>query len=145
MATNAGNTGKDYSFGFYDGNTGAIVDLGDVQSVKVQAQKHDLKNMPYNGPPKYDYVPDGYKLSFTITRTVSALEDLMVTREANFNAGLPSLPGYLSETVNNTDGSVSRYQYTGFVFFLTDHGDVSRDKTVTVTCEGMASTKVQIS
>lgn len=144
MATNAGNTGKDYSFGYYDGSTGSIIDLGDVQNVKVTAPKHTLKNMPYNGPPKYDYVGDGYSLSFTITRTGSQLEDLMVTRDANFNAGLPSRAGYLSESINNADGTVSRYQYTGFVFWMNDHGDVARDKTVTQTCEGMASTKVKI-
>lgn len=145
MTGNAGNTGKDYSFGYYDGNTGALVDLGDVQSVKASAQKHDVKNMPYNGAPKYDFIPDGHKITFTITRTVSTLEDLAVVRETNFNNGLPNKAGYLNETVTNTDGSVSRYQYTGFVFFLTDHGDVSRDKLVTVTGEGMASAKVQLS
>jgi hypothetical protein len=30
------------------------------------------------------------------------------------------------------------------VVFLTDHGSVSRDKTVTLKLEGMASDKVQI-
>lgn len=144
MPTNAGNVGKDYSFGYYDGTTGSVVDLGDVQNVKIIAQKHDLKNMPYNGAPKFDYVPDGHKITFSITRTVSTLEDLAVARETAFNNGLRSQPGYLSETVNNTDGSTSRYQYTSFVFFLTDHGEVSRDKLVTIAAEGWASTKVQI-
>jgi len=144
MPTNAGNTGVDYSFGYYDGNSGAMVDLGDVQDVKIKAQKHDLSNRPYNGPPKFDYVPDGYKIDFTITRTVSTLEDLAVTREANFNAGSGNKAGYLSEAVNNTDGTTSRYQYTGFVFFMSDHGSISREKTVTITGEGMASKKVQI-
>jgi hypothetical protein len=52
--------------------------------------------------------------------------------------------GYLNETVNNADGSVSRYQYTGFVFWVGDIGDVSRDQNVKMSAEGMASQKVQI-
>lgn len=144
MPTNAGLVGVDFSFGYYDQNTGALVDLGDVQSVKIVAQKHDIANRPYNGVPKFDFVPDGYKINFSITRTVSALEDLAVQREANFNAGAGNSAGYLSETITNTDGSVSRYQYTGFVFFLTDHGDISREKTVTIAGEGMASAKRSI-
>lgn len=144
MPSNAGSVGVDYSFGFYDGNTGTTVDLGDVQNVSVKAQNHPIKSQPYNGPPRFDYIPDGYKIDFTITRTVAVLEDLAVVREARFNQGLGNKPGYLSQSVNNTDGTVSRYQYTGFVFFLTDHGEVSREKTVTIKGEGMATQKVKI-
>jgi len=54
-------------------------------------------------------------------------------------------PGYLNESIINPDGSVSRYQYTNFVVFLTDHGQISRDKVVTLKLEGMASDKVAIS
>ena len=63
---------------FFDGATGALVDLGDVQDVKIDALKHDIKSQPYNQVPRYGYVPDGFKIDFTITRTGSALEDFMV-------------------------------------------------------------------
>ena len=52
--------------------------------------------------------------------------------------------GFLNETVNNADGSVSRYQYTGFVFKVTDLGDISRDSVVKISASGMASAKVLI-
>lgn len=144
MPGNAGSVGVDYSLGYFDSNSNSLVNLGDVQNVKIAAGKHDLKNMPYNGPPKFDFIPDGYGISFTITRTSSLLEDLAVAREKNFNAGGLNLAGYLNETINNPDGSVSRYQYTGFVFFLTDHGDISREKLVMLQGVGLASTKIQI-
>ena len=69
MPTNAGSTGVDYSFGYFDANTNSLVPLGDIQSVRITAQKHNLKNAPYNRPPKYDFVPDGFHIQFTITRT----------------------------------------------------------------------------
>ncbi len=138
------NTGQDYSIMFYDGASGTIVDLGDIQNVRKQALKHDIKSAPYNKLPRYGYVPDGYRFQFTITRTGPALEDFMVQAEANFNQGKVQKPGFLNETITNPDGSVSRYQYTQFVIFLDDHGDISRDKPVTLKLEGMASSRVAI-
>jgi len=94
--------------------------------------------------PRFGYVPDGYKIDFTITRNGSVLEDLMVTFSTNFNAGNVMAPGYLNETINNPDGTVSRYQYTNLVVFLNSHGDISRDKVVSLSLEAMASDKVTI-
>lgn len=144
MSVNGMNIGVDYSIFYFDGTSGALVDLGDVQTVKITAMKHDIKSSPYNQVPRYGFVPDGFKIDFSITRSGPTLEDLMVTFNQNFNAGSVQKPGYLNETINNPDGTVSRYQYTGFVVFLTDHGDISREKVVTLTLEGMASDKVKI-
>ncbi|UGY15116.1 hypothetical protein HAP48_0042430 [Bradyrhizobium septentrionale] len=144
MPVNGMNVGTDYSLAFYDGATGTIVDMGDVQDVKIQALKHDIKTMPYNDFPRYGFVPDGYKVDFTITRSGPTLEDFMVKSEANFNAGAVQKPGFLNESITNPDGSVSRYQYSNFVIFLDNHGNISRDKATTLTLTGMASTKIQI-
>jgi len=144
MPVNAMNTGVDYTLSYYDGNAGALIDLGDVQSVTIAAQKHNIKTTPYNGVPRYGYVPDGYAIHFTITRNKSTLEDLMVTFSQNFNAGNVLSPGYLNETINNADGTVSRYQYTNLVVFLTDHGDIKREAVVTLKLEAMASDKTKI-
>ena len=145
MPSNGMNTGVDYSFIFYDSTSGGLLEINDVQDVKVMAQKHDLKNMRYNGPPKYGFVPDGFRIDMTITRTSSVLEDTMVAFEQAFNNGEIIKPGYLNETIKNPDGSTSKYQYTDCVLFLTDHGDVSREKPVSMKLEGMASQKVRLS
>ena len=144
MPTNGMNVGVDYSITYYDANAGQLVNLGDVQNVTITAQKHDIASRPYNNVPRFGYIPDGFKISFTITRAVSTLEDLMVLYSKNFNAGNVLSPGYLNETIGNADGTVSRYQYTNFVVFLDDHGDISREKVVTLKLEGMASDKISI-
>ena len=83
--------------------------------------------------------------SFTITRTGSQLEDLMVLNETNFNNGQIMSPGYLNETITNPDGSISRYQYQNFVVFMTDVSDIARERIVSQRMEGMASKKVPLS
>jgi hypothetical protein len=144
VSVNLMNVGADYVFAFYNPNTGTLLELGDVQNVTVTAQKHDIKSMPYNNVPRYGYVPDGFRISFTITRSTSTLEDFMVAYDAAFNAGQVIPAGYLNETINNADGTVSKYQYVNMVVFLTDHGDVSREKVVTQKFEGMASEKISL-
>jgi hypothetical protein len=106
------SVGVDYSLSFYEGSSGALVDLGDVQDVHVTALKHDIKSMPYNQLPRFGYVPDGFKIDFSITRTGAVLEDFMVLFNKNFNAGNVIKPGFLNQTITNSDGSISRYQYT---------------------------------
>jgi hypothetical protein len=138
------NIGADYSITYFESVSGGLINLGDVQDVKIAALKHDISSKPYNNYPRYGFVDDGFKIDFTITRNSSTLEDLAVLTSANLNAGQVQGAGYLNETINNADGSVSRYQYTNFVVFLTDHGDISREKTVTIKLEGMASAKVKI-
>jgi len=144
MPVNGINVGVDYSITYYESVSGGLINLGDVQDVRISAQKHDIASHPYNQVPRYGYVPAGFKVDFTITRNSSTLEDLMVAFSAAFNAGAVQGAGYLNETINNADGSISRYQYTNFVVFLTDHGDISREKIVTIKLEGMASDKVKI-
>lgn len=144
MPVNGMNTGTDYSIMYYDGSSGALVDLGDVQDVNITAMKHDIKSQPYNNVPRYGFVPDGFNIEFTITRTGAVFEDLMVTFNANFNAGAVQKPGFLNQSTINPDGSISRYQYTNLVVFLTDHGNISREKTVTQKLTARASDKIKI-
>lgn len=144
MPINGMNVGTDYTLSYYDPTTGALVNLGDIQNFTITGLKHDIASRPYNAPPKYGFVPDGYRFTFNITRNVSTLEDLMVQFEANFNAGNLVSAGFINETINNADGTVSKFQYTNVVLFLTDHGDVSREKTVTLKLEGMASSKIKL-
>src|SRR6516225_12182774 len=145
MTVNTMNVGRDYTFGLYDSNQGIIQDLGDIQNVRITSQKHDIVSRPYNQPPKFGYIPDGYRVDFTITRTGSQLEDLMVLNETQFNNGQIMSPGYLNETITNPDGSISRYQYQNFVVFMTDVSDIARERIVSQRMEGMASKKIQLS
>ncbi|MCC3246676.1 hypothetical protein LG047_15350 [Methylocystis sp. WRRC1] len=144
MPINGMNVGRDYTFGYYDSNTGQMVDFGDIQSVSITADYTDVVSRPYNGPPRFGYIPNGFSISFTITRTGKDLEEFQLLAAQRFDEGQIDRPGYLSETVTNQDGTVSRYQYTGFVFKLTNLGEISRDTVIRQSGVGKASKKVKI-
>lgn len=143
MSVNKMTVGRDYSFGFYDQNTGGLIDLGSVQMVKVSQPAHRIENRPYNGDPSFGYIPDGYRFAFTITRTSNQLEDYMLNLIERFRAGQSIQPGFLNESITDDNGTV-RYQYEGFTFWITDLGDISREGVVKITAEGAASHKRKI-
>jgi hypothetical protein len=148
MPANGMNVGTDFSFGLYDANSAQTLPLGDVESIKETAQKHDISSRRYNAPPRYGYVPDGYSGTFTITRTGSQMEQLQIQLSNNFNNGVPVLSGYINKIVTDAGpqgvGITTKYQYTGVCFFLSDIGDISREKTVKQTIVWMASDKQQL-
>ncbi len=145
MATVSGmSVGQSYTIGLYDGSLQSLVNLGSVQSFRATMQKHNLKNMPYNAPPIYGYIPDGAQGRFSMVRTDPTLENLFLSLVALFNNGGDLIPGYINETIVEKGGAFSRYQYTNTVFFLTESVDVSRDKNVPQTVEWMASEKINL-
>lgn len=144
MSQNGMSTGRDYTLSYYDPDTGQVVELGDVQNVKITARKHDIKSQPYNDVPRYGYIGDGYAITFEIVRTGPELENFQLGQNTRFNQGQSSRAGFLNETITETDGSVSRYQYTKFVFWVTDIGTITREAPVKMSAEGMASDKVQL-
>jgi hypothetical protein len=144
MPVNGMNVGADYSFMYYDGTSGQLINLGDVQDVSITADKSDINSRPYNNVPRFGYVPEGFRIEFTITRTGADLENFILSQAQAFNNGQITQPGYLNETINNPDGSITRYQYTNLVVWMPDHGNISRDRVVTLKLEARASDKVAI-
>lgn len=138
------SVGRDYSIVFYDRNTGETVEFGDLQSFRITQRKSDIESNPYNGPPRFGYVPGGYEMTFEIVRTNGQLENFHLGLVDDFYAGRHVRSGFLNETVRDPSGNIHRYQYTDFVFFLSDATDVSREKNVGMRAEGRASTKRRI-
>jgi hypothetical protein len=144
MPVNGMNTGRDFSFGVYDQNIGVIVDFGDIQYFEIDAHKANIVSRPYNGLPKFGYVPDGYAGTFQIVRTKADVEQLQIKLSALFNTGGSVLPGFINYTVNNPDGSVARYQVTGAVFWMNKIASGSREKTIDQTVEWLGSDNVLV-
>lgn len=144
MSINNMTVGKDYTIVLFDRNTNAIIELDDVQNFSITARKNDINSSPYNAVPRFGYIPDGYEMKFELVRINSALENYQLDAAARFNSGEHQLAGFLNETVTDADGSIHKYQYINFVFWLGDLGEVTRDKTVSMRAEGMASDKIRL-
>jgi hypothetical protein len=145
MPINGINIGADYNFGFYDTNTGQIIDFGDIQSFKEDAISHKISSIPYNNLPRFGFVPAGYKGSFSIKRVGSSLDSLQIQLVQVFNNGGGISGGYINKVVTNSDLTISRFQYIKAVFWMNQVASGSREKEIVQDVEWMASDLVQIS
>lgn len=144
MPQNGLSIGIDYQFGLYDGTTGAPISIGDIQNVKVTKHVSSVSSKPYNGPPRFAHIPDGYSGTFAVVRTSALLETLELTRDANIYAGKVVPASYITKIITNPDGTVTKSQFTNVDWYLTEEADVSKDKTATQTVQWHASNEVPI-
>lgn len=96
------------------------------------------------GPPRHRQSPDGWEGSFSIDRFDSGIEDHFIALDEAYYRGENTYGGTIQETINNPDGSVSQYRYTGVELNLTSVGDRSPDDEVAYTVEFMASQKIRV-
>lgn len=85
---------------------------------------------PLNGPKQEMEFPDGWKGSITFERTDSTADDYQAQWEADYFNGVNRPPATITETIQESDGSVSTYRYTSVSLALTKAGDKTGDKTV---------------
>jgi hypothetical protein len=89
-------------------------------------------------------LPKGWEGAFDLERGSSAADDFMAQVEAAFLAGSTVPTGTLYQYVQETDGSVSTYQYDGVAFKFTQAGAWRGDQSVKQRLEFFASTRKRI-
>ena len=104
----------------------------------------DLKSIPLNDAPVHMSVPSGWKGSFKLDRMDSSIDDYVATYEAAYWAGQNMLSGSITVTINEPDGSTSKYKFTKVNLKVTDTGSFSGEKLVDQTVEFEASKRLKV-
>lgn len=89
-------------------------------------------------------IPKGWEGSFDVERGSSTLDDFISAIEQDFYNGLTTSPSSMYQYVNETDGSVSTYQFDGVVFRLASAGAWKGDSSVKQKLEFYATRKRRI-
>ncbi|WP_297370436.1 hypothetical protein [Acidocella sp.] len=89
-------------------------------------------------------LPKGWTGSFTLERGSSAVDDFIAGIEAAYQSGRAIGAGTIYQYVNEPDGSVSTYQFSGAVFKLSSAGGYRGDAPVTQKLEFFASSRVRV-
>jgi hypothetical protein len=142
MPANNFTTGRDVSLVF--NGPGAQINTAGITDFSAKPLTTTLKSKPLSGVPQHAYIPDGWELSFKLDRLDPSVDTFWNTYEANYYAGINQPAGTINENIQNPDGSVSKYRYTGVVIKLDSPGDFSGDKKVEQTLSGMASLRIQV-
>jgi hypothetical protein len=143
MPVNNFTVGRDVSL-VINGPNGQIT-INGITDFSAKPLTTTLKSKPLNGIPQFGYIPDGWELSFKLDRMDTGIDEFWAAFEAGYYNGNNQAAGTVNESIQEVDGSISKWRYTGFVMKLDSAGDFSGDKKVEQTLSGMASQKIQVS
>lgn len=106
-------------------------------------EKHQIRGL--DGIRRPLVFPDGWNGSFEVARRDATLDQFWAQIESNYYAG-SGIPGAtITETINNPDGTVSQFRYTGVVLILEDAGDWRGNEAVMQRLSFEAEQRIQVS
>jgi hypothetical protein len=143
MPANNFSVGRDVSI-VINGPNGQIT-LNGITEFSAKPATTTLKSKPLSGIPQFAYIPDGWELSFKLDRMDTGADNFWAAYEAGYYNGNNQAAGTVNETIQEANGSISQWRYTGFVMKLDNAGDFSGDKKVEQSLSGMASQKISVS
>lgn len=144
MAVNGLGVGRDATIILYDNNSRQIISTLNITAFDEKAEMTEIKSRPLSGKPIYAYIPEGWKGSFEADRTSRIFDDLFYNLETLYYTGSAVLSMSIARYVNEPDGTVSQYNYTGVVIKPDDMGSWKGDAKVTQKFSWAAGARVKI-
>lgn len=120
------------------------VDLAHVTGFEAQQITATVRVDRLDGVQLGAELPKGWSGSFTLDRGSSAVDDFIAKIEQAYFAGQTIHGGTLYQYINETDGSVSTYQFSGVVFKLASAGAYRGDAAVMQNLDFFASTRKRV-
>ena len=142
MPINGQSLGKDISFTVVTA-TGTLAINGKTD-YDIKPQYTELRHKDLDGTTTHAYVPDSWTISIKVERRDQTIDRYFAQLEASYYAGVNLVPGTILETIQEADGSVSQFQYTGVVLKYDDAGNWKSDAYIPISLTGMASRRIQV-
>jgi hypothetical protein len=142
MPLNGFTVGRDLSVNIQTPN-GALPLTG-LTKFTAKPDTTDVKVKLVNGRTQHLIFPDGWSGSFEVERVDSTLDDFFANQEANYYAGFDLNSSTITETITETSGVVSQYQFVGVIFKLDDAGDFAGDATVKQKLSFVAEQRIKL-
>ena len=144
MPTNNLSIGHDVAVDIFDSATNKILTFPAQTNFKADPITKQINSEPLNGPPIFAEAPNGWKGHLEFDRTDSTIDDYFASFEASYWAGGNPLAGSITQTIQEKDGSITQYNFTGVAMKLTDGGNWKAAEKVTIKIEWTASTRVKV-
>lgn len=144
MPVNDFNVGRDVVIDVYDANSGGVITFNVVTGFDRKQESNEVKIKGIDGVCRYLHLPDGWSFDIEITRSDNDVDDYFVNLESLYYSGKNVLGGQITETITETDGTVSQYQYEKISMTLSDAGSIKGDDIVKMKISGKASRRRKI-
>lgn len=142
MPLNGLNSGLDVTFKYTDAN--GVQQFSKLESFTMSENAPVLEQVAMDGSTRFPKFHQGWKGSAVFQRNSNAIDSYIALQETNYYLGADQLPGTITETIKENDGTVSQYQYTNVVLVLEDGGTSSGTDIIKQTLSIYASRKIQL-
>ncbi len=143
MPMNGYSVGRDVALTLNDPILG-VLRFAIRTGFSAKQETNDIKVKRLDGIVDHLVLPDGWTGTFDFERRNGSLDDYIASREADYYQGVNSQTLKLTETITNSDGTISQYRYTGLVLKYEDAGSWTGDQTVKQKVSWMASRRLTV-
>ena len=144
MPMNGQSVGRDVSLDLYTSKGILPISAAAITSFTKQPVTTNTASKGIDGVTRYGVFPDGWQGSFDVDRMNGNLDAYWAQIEADFYGGVNILPGTITETIQEPDGSISQYRYTGVMFDFKDAGTVVANQLVKQKLSFMAARRIKV-
>ena len=115
-----------------------------ITGFKSKPDMTDQKIKRLDGVTDHLRFPDGWTGSFEVERQDATVDNYFAQLEANYYAGQNEQACEINETIENPDGSVSQFKYTGVLLKLDDAGDKKGNASVKQMISFLATRRLKV-
>ncbi len=142
MPANGLNTGIDVKISFSDAD--GVQQFAILESFDAAENANAPEKVGIDGSTRFPKFHLGWKGTFVYQRNSNVLDAYIALQESQYYLGVDQLPGTITQTITENDGTVSQYSYSNVVLILEDAGTWSGTDIVTQKFSFMASRKQQL-
>ncbi|CAX60704.1 hypothetical protein ABEI05_05375 [Erwinia billingiae] len=115
-----------------------------IMTFDAKPQVSNQKITPLNGVSDELQIPIGWNGTITAERMDGTLDDFWAQWEENYFNGIDQQRGTITESITESNGTLSVYRYEGVSFHLTDAGNKQGEKTVSQTLAFTANRRKKV-
>lgn len=141
MPINQFSIGKDFTLSIAL-PTGALR-LEGLTGFKSKQDTTDVRSKQLSGKTKHVMFPDSWSGTIMLDRRNQTLDAYISAREANYYNSIYEAPVSMMTTIQESDGSISQFRYTGVQLKLSDAGEWRGDALVKMTIDFVAEERKQ--
>lgn len=144
MPMNGQSVGRDVSVDLMTSRGLLAVPAQAITDFSAQPSTTSTASKGMDGITRYGVFPDGWTGVISIDRMGSQVDDYWAQLEADFYAGVNIQSGTITETIEEPNGGVSQYRYTGVMFDYKDAGTKTPNQLVKLKLNFMAARRIKV-
>jgi hypothetical protein len=142
MPANGLSTGIDHKLVFVDIN--GVEQFVIIENFTAKEDAVVGKEIAIDGTVRHPKFHEGWSGSFTLQRSSNFQDNYFALQEASYYQGVDQLPIVINETITETSGILSQYQYTNVVLTFESAGNWSGTEIVKQNITFMASRRLEL-